>query len=899
MGTAKPRARRAGALARLALAVMLAVGMAPACTIAAASEAQALLNAPDTALAGLQAYADDEAPGAEENVAQGAQGAQGAEGAGGGDEASEGDGAQAPASPEGSEDGPGQDGYGSDADGVEQGEQVEGGQEMAGEAQDATAGQAGDGEGDEGAGAEAQGTQEEQGAEQQGAQAAGGEGAQDSQDAQGQDAQSADGSSAASASAQAAPLSTQDKAAGTLGSGMGAQAITISSVVPTELRKGKDRTSSPLPAQTIVLNNGGHLDLHEATIVSKASDVERSTHNRGKYGAGSTMYGIWIKNPKGDSGSTKTVTNPVTLKWSNAATDLRGNSLDFQITVHSVTLKQGYNASGSDWVCLMGDGSGHTLTLNAQAEPSESNDTVAARVGVNLDVTCSFLYAGTSNPAQGSYLFSMYDIDIFDKVSLSSVGYYYDDSRYVYTEGVILQSGFSSTLYSQKTIASGDGLDPGAWLLKVENSSGRITGYYDTDGSVDHGYETEYRAGFAIGAQPTFRFNWTGSDCATAILQVYEPVTIRDKNDSSTAGTTDQAIISKNVNDVGQVTSGGFARTSSDFRTTSMPWKGASTYTFAAKEGYRLTNVRVQAKTSGWTRDLGAVSGISFAETADLDHNVFATTQDYDIIATTVKVTGAAAALTATKKLTGKTLAANEYAFELYEGTTKLATAKNDASGKVSFPEISYVYSASKTYPITHTYTMKEVAGTDAYTTYDTASKTVTVLEKFDSSANKLTATITGNNPTFANTYYPTGGVRAKKVNHTTGAALAGAVFTVEKTDSHEKWTMTTNNSGIAELGATKLPVGSYTIYETTAPSGFGVNTAWKKSFEVKLGKVTDLTSDPCPDPVVPTSIAMPSTGQTGLAATVTAGLAAIAAGIGVRRKTRGQKISRDMGEER
>ena len=105
--------------------------------------------------------------------------------------------------------------------------------------------------------------------------------------------------------------------------------------------------------------------------------------------------------------------------------------------------------------------------------------------------------------------------------------------------------------------------------------------------------------------------------------------------------------------------------------------------------------------------------------------------------------------ITATKVLNGKALEADKYEFELKEGNKVVATAKNAADGTVTFPAISYDAVGP------HTYTITEKAGSEAGVTYDKTSHTVTVDVK-DNGQGQLVATVTGNNPTFTNTYKAT-----------------------------------------------------------------------------------------------------------------------------------------------
>ena len=73
-------------------------------------------------------------------------------------------------------------------------------------------------------------------------------------------------------------------------------------------------------------------------------------------------------------------------------------------------------------------------------------------------------------------------------------------------------------------------------------------------------------------------------------------------------------------------------------------------------------------------------------------------------------------------------------------------TAKNKADGSVTFKSQSF------TSPGKYEYTITEKAGNEAGVTYDKTVHKVTVEVAYDTNG-KLVATVTGNGPTFTNTY--------------------------------------------------------------------------------------------------------------------------------------------------
>ncbi len=89
-----------------------------------------------------------------------------------------------------------------------------------------------------------------------------------------------------------------------------------------------------------------------------------------------------------------------------------------------------------------------------------------------------------------------------------------------------------------------------------------------------------------------------------------------------------------------------------------------------------------------------------------------------------------------TKKLEGKTLEADAFSFELLENGQVLQTKKNGADGTIQFDAISYDKEG------THTYTVREVAGTDTDIDYDTMNAEVTVKVTKDATTGILTANV-------------------------------------------------------------------------------------------------------------------------------------------------------------
>ena len=106
-----------------------------------------------------------------------------------------------------------------------------------------------------------------------------------------------------------------------------------------------------------------------------------------------------------------------------------------------------------------------------------------------------------------------------------------------------------------------------------------------------------------------------------------------------------------------------------------------------------------------------------------------------------------------TKKLEGRELKANEFTFELKDSdNVVIATATNDAAGKIKFAPVDYTNKAGETVTAlkykkgqegTYKYTVTEVKGTDETVSYDTMKAEVTVTVSHDGTAKALITNVT------------------------------------------------------------------------------------------------------------------------------------------------------------
>ncbi len=178
--------------------------------------------------------------------------------------------------------------------------------------------------------------------------------------------------------------------------------------------------------------------------------------------------------------------------------------------------------------------------------------------------------------------------------------------------------------------------------------------------------------------------------------------------------------------------------------------------------------------------------------------------------------------ITATKTLTGKTLAADAYSFTLTnkDNTKDVHTVKNDAKGNV-------VFDLNLTEAGTYTYVLAEATGTDANVTYDKNTYTVTVKVTDDLQGN-LKAEVTygttdGKAPTFENIYTPsTITVELTGEKTLKGRDMKAEEFTFEVRDAAGKVVATAKNTAKGELvfsGIALDAAGKYT-FEVTEVKG-------------------------------------------------------------------------------
>lgn len=152
------------------------------------------------------------------------------------------------------------------------------------------------------------------------------------------------------------------------------------------------------------------------------------------------------------------------------------------------------------------------------------------------------------------------------------------------------------------------------------------------------------------------------------------------------------------------------------------PEKREHTFTYTVTES---------GEVAGVTNDVEPSRTVSFTVTDDGEGNLrvsrksdgdvaFTFTNTYNVTPVETRVTDQ---ITATKLLTGRELAADEFSFELVEGEGKdakvVATGKNAADGKITMSPVKYDKAGK------HKYTLREVKGNAGGITYSDAEFTI------------------------------------------------------------------------------------------------------------------------------------------------------------------------------
>ena len=194
--------------------------------------------------------------------------------------------------------------------------------------------------------------------------------------------------------------------------------------------------------------------------------------------------------------------------------------------------------------------------------------------------------------------------------------------------------------------------------------------------------------------------------------------------------------------------------------------------------------------------------------------------------------------LSAEKVLTGRTLQANEFDFELVdEAGNVLQTKANDATGKIYFDALPYEETGE------YHYTIREKAGTDGTITYDAKELAVVVTVTDEDGQLTAVAEYEGNQ-VFENDYTPkAGGVVLNVEKVLTGRALEANEFAFELVDEAGDVVQTKTNDATGQIYFDELTYDEIGEYRYTIREKVGADSTI--TYDTKeIGVVVKVTDE-------------------------------------------------------
>ena len=194
--------------------------------------------------------------------------------------------------------------------------------------------------------------------------------------------------------------------------------------------------------------------------------------------------------------------------------------------------------------------------------------------------------------------------------------------------------------------------------------------------------------------------------------------------------------------------------------------------------------------------------------------------------------------LSAEKVLTGRTLQANEFDFELVdEAGNVLQTKANDATGKIYFDALPYEETGE------YHYTIREKAGTDGTITYD-AKELAVVVTVTDEDGQLTAVTEYEGNQVFENDYTPkAGGVVLNVEKVLTGRSLEANEFAFELVDEAGDVVQTKSNDAIGQIYFDELTYDEIGEYRYTIREKAGADST--VTYDTKeIGVVVKVTDE-------------------------------------------------------
>lgn len=348
------------------------------------------------------------------------------------------------------------------------------------------------------------------------------------------------------------------------------------------------------------------------------------------------------------------------------------------------------------------------------------------------------------------------DTPVVKEVPAESVEPEASVARWVYRRGNALRRASVEHDASAANVADAEA-DPVAPTDKPTGPRSRVFHYVITESGSLPGVTNDQRASRDV----YIRVTDDGAGHLSA--EIVQPVDLVFKN-SYSASATSATISARKVLEGRDLAAGEFEFVLLDadgktVRTAKNAANGSVTFDaieYTAPGAYTYTIAEVGGNAGGVKYD-GSRHEVKVTVTDNRAGGLSADVEyvDAPTFVNTYKASPADVGIVAKKVLKGTTLTKGQFTFAL-KGTVNdepvELTATNDAEGNVVFPNLEFTRAG------TYTFTVSEVAGSEARVTYDKRTFTVTV-EVADDGSGKLSATVANDAPegamVFVNTYTP------------------------------------------------------------------------------------------------------------------------------------------------
>lgn len=194
------------------------------------------------------------------------------------------------------------------------------------------------------------------------------------------------------------------------------------------------------------------------------------------------------------------------------------------------------------------------------------------------------------------------------------------------------------------------------------------------------------------------------------------------------------------------------------------------------------------------------------------------------------------------KKVDGKNDTKGGYQFQLLENGSVIGTTTSDSNGAFVFRAFGPNAIAQLNYTSvgTHTYTIKEVAGSDDTMSYDSHSETVTVNVTSDGSGLRASPIYDSDGAVFDNTHKPGSLTITKRVTGTTDASTPFSFTLALAGQAPQTFTL---RAGESKTFDGLVPGTAYEVTEANPPSGYTLTGIENGTGTVQSGQAITVTA--------------------------------------------------------